>query len=164
MGMGLKKVIRFVKNYNRYCCNGKSPFEKGESRFVDEANVKNPPFFQRGGDLKISYFISGAYMKTSISADSVVSQIEDIVASDIDDEKVMMSIERGSYYGLDPVGSRVWELIDGPVRVSELIDGLLLKYDVDRETCERDVLAFLEELRENGVVRVEDPPVFLECA
>jgi hypothetical protein len=92
--------------------------------------------------------------KKIISTESVVSPIEDIVVSDIDDEKVMMSVENGQYYNLDSVGSRVWELIVKPVKVSELIDALLLKYDVDRETCERDVLAFLEELHKDGILQV----------
>jgi hypothetical protein len=93
--------------------------------------------------------------KKNISTDSVVSPIEDIVVSDIDDEKVMMSVENGQYYNLDSVGSRVWELIVKPVKVSELIDALLLKYDVDRETCERDVLVFLSELHKDGILQVE---------
>lgn len=94
-------------------------------------------------------------MKKSISVNHVVGQIEDIVASDIDDEKVMMNIEKGCYYGLDPVASRVWEMIETPIKVSELIDGLLLKYDVDRQTCEQDVLVFLEELHEAGILRID---------
>jgi hypothetical protein len=94
-------------------------------------------------------------MKKSISGESVVAQIADMVTSDIDDEKVMMSIEKGSYYGLDPVGSRVWELIEKPVRVSDLVDTLLTRYDVDRETCEADVAAFLHELEEDGIIVVE---------
>ena len=93
--------------------------------------------------------------KNNISMESRVSQIEEIVASDIDDEKVMMSIEKGQYYSLDPVGSRVWELIGKPIKVSDLIDALLLKYDVDRETCERDTLSFLEEIYEDGILQVE---------
>jgi hypothetical protein len=93
--------------------------------------------------------------KQNISMDSVVYQIEDIVASDIDDEKVMMSVEKGEYFGLDPIGSRVWELIEKPVKVTGLIDALLLLYDVDREICERDVLAFLEELQKDGILQVE---------
>ena len=92
--------------------------------------------------------------KNNISTKSIVNQIEDIVASDIDDEVVMMSVEQGQYYGLDSIGSRVWELIAKPIKVSELIADLLLKYDVDREACERDVLAFLEELNEDGILKV----------
>jgi Coenzyme PQQ synthesis protein D (PqqD) len=95
-------------------------------------------------------------MKTNnILPESTVGWTEGIVANDIDDEKVMMNVEKGQYYGLDPVGSRVWELLERPVRVAELIDALTLKYDVDRATCERDVLAFLEELHEDGIIRVE---------
>lgn len=93
--------------------------------------------------------------KKNISTESIVSQNEDIVASDIDDEKVMMSIEKGQYYSLDPVGSRVWEFIENPIKVSDLIDALLLKYDVDRRTCERDVLAFLDEINEDGILQVD---------
>ncbi len=90
----------------------------------------------------------------SILTESIVSQIEDIVASDIDDEVVMMSVEKGQYYGLDSIGSRVWKLIEKPIKVSELIAALILKYDVDRETCTRDVLAFLEKLHEDGILKV----------
>ena len=92
--------------------------------------------------------------KKSISTESIVNQIEDIVASNIDDEVVMMSVEKGQYFGLDSIGSRIWELIGKPVKVSELIADLLLKYDVDRETCERDVLEFLEKLNEDGILKV----------
>lgn len=94
-------------------------------------------------------------MKRKISTSHVVKQNENIIASDIDDEKVMMSIEKGYYYGLDSVGSRVWDLIDKSMKVSDLVDELMMKYDVERETCEEDVMAFLGELLEAGIVRVE---------
>ncbi len=53
-----------------------------------------------------------------ISTETIITQIEEIVASDIDGETVMMSIENGEYYGLDDIGSRIWELIEKPVKVS----------------------------------------------
>lgn len=90
-----------------------------------------------------------------ITLNSTISQIEDIVASDIDNEKVMMSIERGEYFGLEPIGSRIWELLAEPVKVSAIIDALLPQFDVDRQTCEQDVLAFLEELHNAGILQVE---------
>jgi len=94
-------------------------------------------------------------MKTKeITTESVISQIEEIVASNIDGETVMMSVENGKYYGLDDTGSRIWELIERPVRVSDLIDRLLERFDVDRETCEKDVLKFLSELNDDRIVAV----------
>ncbi|MFA6009451.1 MAG: lasso peptide biosynthesis PqqD family chaperone [Desulfobacteraceae bacterium] len=95
-------------------------------------------------------------MKSNIiSTNSIISQNKDIVASDIDDEKVMMSMEKGYYYGLDSIGRSVWDLIEKPMAVSDLINALLLQFDVDRKTCERDVLAFLEELNADGIVQVQ---------
>ena len=93
--------------------------------------------------------------KKEITTDTIISQIEEIVASDIDGETVMMSIENGEYYGLDDIGSRIWELLEKPIKVSDLIDTLLERFDVDRETCERDVLKFLNELKEDKILRVE---------
>jgi len=93
--------------------------------------------------------------KKDITTETTISQIEEIVASDIDGETVMMSIENGEYYGLDDIGSRIWELIEKPVRVSDLIDTLLERFDVDRETCEKDVLKFLNELNEDKIVVVK---------
>ena len=92
--------------------------------------------------------------KKEITIETIISQIEEIVASDIDGETVMMSIENGQYYGLDDIGSRIWELIEKPIKVSDLIDTLLERFDVDRETCERDVLKFLNELNEDRILEV----------
>lgn len=94
--------------------------------------------------------------KAIISADTVVSSVTDIMASDIDGGTVMMSIENGKYYGLDNVGSSIWSLLREPIRVNGLIDELLLKFDVDRETCARDVLVFLECLNNDGLLKIDD--------
>ncbi len=93
--------------------------------------------------------------KKEITTDTVISQIEEIVASDIDGETVMMSIQNGEYYGLDDIGSRIWGLFNKPVRVSDLIDTLLERFDVDRDTCKKDVLKFLNELNEDKILIVK---------
>ena len=93
--------------------------------------------------------------KNEITTATTISQIEEIVAGDIDGETVMMSIQNGEYYGLDDTGSRIWGLIKKPVRVSDLIDTLLERFHVDRETCEKDVLKFLNELNEDKILEVE---------
>ena len=93
--------------------------------------------------------------KGKISKESIIKQVDDIVASEIDGETVMMSIENGQYYGLDFIGSHIWELIKTPIKVSDLIDTLLEKYDVDGDTCQRDVLAFLNDLNQDNILVLE---------
>ena len=50
-------------------------------------------------------------MKTELNLDSIIKRNPEMVSSDMDGETVMMSMENGEYYGLDPIGSRIWELI-----------------------------------------------------
>ena len=96
-----------------------------------------------------------AMKKKEITTETVISQIEEVVAGDIDGETVMMSVENGKYYGLDDIGSRIWELIKKPIKVSDLIDTLIERFDVDRKTCEKDVLKFLNELNEDKILVVK---------
>lgn len=94
--------------------------------------------------------------KKSITANTVISRTEEVVASDIDGETVMMSIQNGKYYGLDDIGSRIWELMENPIKVSDLVDTLLARYEVDRESCERDVLKFLNELGDDKILQTHN--------
>jgi len=94
--------------------------------------------------------------KVTVSLTSVVERVQNIVSSDIDGETVMMSVERGAYYGLNDIASGIWARLDRPIRVSELIDGLLARYEVDRKTCEEHVLAFLGRLSDAGILTVHE--------
>lgn len=91
-----------------------------------------------------------------IVAETVVARAEDLVFRDLDGETVMLCVRTGKYYGLDPVGSRVWALIEKPRRVYDVCTTLLDEFEVDRETCERDVLAFLNKLGADDLVKVTD--------
>jgi len=82
----------------------------------------------------------------SIALKTIIKRNPELVSTDVDGEKVMMSIENGEYFGLDSVGSRVWELIENPIRVEELVNLLIDEFDVSKEQCEDDTLEFLNEL------------------
>ena len=90
----------------------------------------------------------------AIGADTQIRRTEDLVASDLEGETVMMSVRSGMYYGLDNIGSRVWQLIEQPRSVAELTDILLQEYAVERAQCERDVIALLNEMHGEGIVDV----------
>jgi hypothetical protein len=92
--------------------------------------------------------------ETVVGLDTVIAQVEGLVSSDVEGEVVMMSVESGMYYGLDSVGSRIWQLIKEPRSVSKVRDILVEEYDVEREVCERDVLDFVAEMHTEGIVRI----------
>ena len=60
----------------------------------------------------------------------------------------------GTYYSLNDVGARVWELVQEPLTVRELIDRVAAEYDVERDRCRQDLLELLDELSTAGLVTV----------
>ena len=84
----------------------------------------------------------------------MVRQSPDQVSTDLDGEVVLLSIERGNYYRIDEVGSRVWALIETPRQVGALCDDLRTEFDVEPAECQADVLAFLNDLFNDGLIEV----------
>ncbi len=90
--------------------------------------------------------------KPFITPHQLLQRQPDMVFSHIDDEVVMMSIETGEYYGLNPVASRIWELLETPHTFNQLIDKLMQEFDIDEASCQRDVEAFLKQMMEKKLV------------
>lgn len=93
-----------------------------------------------------------------IEANTIVVQSKEPVAVDMDDTVVMMSLAQGKYYGLDRVGSRVWELLARPLSVAEICATLVAEFDVDPDVCDRDVREFLAQLAAERLIRIVNEP------
>lgn len=93
-------------------------------------------------------------MSTPLSLSSRVRWSDDQLAASVDQEIVILSVERGSYYGLDDIGSEIWRQMADPIPVASLCDALEVKYEVERTTLERDIIALLEKLVAEGLVSV----------
>ena len=91
---------------------------------------------------------------TSIQPSFRVARSDAIIAAELDDSVVMMDVEKGRYYELDPVGARVWALAESGPRIAEVCEALVAEYEVAPDTCRDDLRAFLEELRRREVVRI----------
>jgi hypothetical protein len=89
-----------------------------------------------------------------LTLDTHVQRNPNLIASDLDGEKVMLSVETGSYYGLADTGGRLWELLDQPRRIADLCDTMLAEYNVDRAICEQQTFDFLNQLIKEGLVQV----------
>ena len=65
----------------------------------------------------------------------------------IEDELVALNLETSFYYGVDGIGTQIWRLlIDENMTIAEACARLQEEYDVDAETCQREVRAFVEQL------------------
>jgi hypothetical protein len=86
------------------------------------------------------------------SSTKVVACRDGFIEAEIDDEILALCIKQGTCYGMNRVGSRIWNLIAEPIRISDVCAALLAAYQVEPDVCERQVLDLLEELRAEGLI------------
>ncbi|MCJ2189196.1 PqqD family peptide modification chaperone [Novosphingobium beihaiensis] len=75
-----------------------------------------------------------------------------LVATEMDGEIVMMSVEKGAYYGLSGIGAQIWDALESPRTFDYLIGILRDQFDVDENTLRSDVHAFLLDMKSEGIV------------
>lgn len=95
-------------------------------------------------------------MDAAISLETIVVASKNQVSCSLDDEVAIVHVRAGIYYGLDPVGARIWELIATPRSVRAVRDALLAEYQVDAERCEGDLVTLLRTLTDAGLVEISD--------
>ena len=71
---------------------------------------------------------------------------EEITAKVIDGELIIIRLSDGTYYSMDNIGTRVWELLEGNYDVAALVDVVASAYKVARERVETDVGSLVRDL------------------
>jgi hypothetical protein len=69
-----------------------------------------------------------------------------VVFQELDGEAVLVHLDRGTCFTLDPIGTRIWQLIGDGAAIPDIIEALRLEFDAASEVVEADVRALLAEL------------------
>ncbi len=81
---------------------------------------------------------------------------ESVVCAELDEEAVLLNIETGIYFGLDAVGTRIWNMLKEGVTESSIVDQLLEEYDVEPARLRADVAEFLDQLAAKALACTQD--------
>lgn len=91
---------------------------------------------------------------TAPTLESRVLKSEDVLFRNLSGEAVLLNLKTGLYFGLDPVGTRIWELIESKGRLTDVLAAVVAEFDVDEERARRDLLDLVSALAAKGLVRV----------
>ena len=91
-----------------------------------------------------------------ITTTTVVTQNSLPAVTRVGGKRRPMSMELAHYYGLDRVGTRLWQMIEEPRSVRAVCNRLVREFDVDRDECERNVVSLLRLLVRDRLVEVVD--------
>jgi hypothetical protein len=70
----------------------------------------------------------------------------DVLSRVLDGEAVLLDLKSGTYFGLNEVGTELWQQLAAGATVAELRQHLLDRYEIDRDTVDADVEALVAEL------------------
>ena len=101
------------------------------------------------------YKINLLELKSSELSSLFVVAVKDQIYRDLEGEAVILNLKSGMYYGLNEVGVRVWQLLREPTSVKGIRDTLLKEYEVEPDRCERELLALLQDMADNGLIEVK---------
>lgn len=76
----------------------------------------------------------------------------DVVCRELEGEAVLLHLGTGVYFGLNGVGTRIWQLIGEGRTAAEIVDVLALEYDADRATIAADVNALIAALENKQLI------------
>jgi len=88
----------------------------------------------------------------------VIARAPGALSAAIDGEVVALDVAKGACYGLDPIASRIWSLIEAPTAIDDICRLLVAEYEVDAPTCEADVLDLVADLLAEGLVVTQPAP------
>jgi hypothetical protein len=98
-------------------------------------------------------------MDASLSVHSIVVAASEQVSCPLGEESAILNLKNSMYYGMNPVGTRIWTLLKEPRSVEQLRDTLLNEYQVDAALCERDLLDLLGKMKSEGLIEVRSAAV-----
>ena len=89
-----------------------------------------------------------------INLENLISRADGKIFREIDGETVILDMESGVYVGLDDIGTFVWSLMEEGISLQNLLNEILLEYDVESQQCLDDLQEFLSELVDGGFIIV----------
>ena len=83
---------------------------------------------------------------------------KDQVSCKLGEDAAILHLGSGVYYSLNPVGARVWALLQEPIPVQRLREMVLAEFDVTPDRVDRDLLDLLNLLSAEKLIDVQDGP------
>jgi Coenzyme PQQ synthesis protein D (PqqD) len=90
----------------------------------------------------------------NLCSQTILVASKDQISCDLGDEAAILGMKNSVYYGLNPVGARIWRLLQRPRSVGEICEAIVSEYDVTAERFESDLIGLLQQMLQEGLVEL----------
>jgi hypothetical protein len=89
-----------------------------------------------------------------LSLDARVAAGEDVLSREVEGDTVLLSMAQAEYFGLNPTGTRIWQLLQEPRSIRDVCQSLIAEFDIESDVVEKDVLSVVTDLIAHRLVRI----------
>ncbi len=90
-----------------------------------------------------------------LKEEKTISRNSDIISSEVNGEIVMMSVQNGKYYSLNPTGNYIWKVLEKPLSVTDLLKHITTTFNLTEDKTREDVVPFIEDLIKENILTVQ---------
>ena len=90
-----------------------------------------------------------------ISLQQKVTLSKEVLSQEVDEETVLLDLKSESYFGLDEVGTRIWQLLNNGCNLQGVFETLLAEYEVDEKQLDKDLQSHIAQLVEAGLISLD---------
>jgi len=90
-----------------------------------------------------------------INLNQTIALSPDVISQEVSGETVLLDLESENYFGLDEVGTRIWQLIKETNDLNSIFKTLLTEYEVSEERLQQDLTVLLTEIEGLGLITLK---------
>ena len=98
-----------------------------------------------------------SFAEAGLPVSSVPGHAGKFLFGHLEGEAVILNLDSGVYYTLDPVGTRIWQLIEEHGDLAKIKESMLAEYEVQAEELDSDLIRLVDELVESGLLAQTAP-------
>ncbi|RRS30827.1 MAG: coenzyme PQQ biosynthesis protein PqqD [Epsilonproteobacteria bacterium (ex Lamellibrachia satsuma)] len=80
--------------------------------------------------------------------------VDTVFSQEVDGEMVLLNMNNENYFGLDEMGTAIWQVMQENKTLQEVLEAILEQYEVEAEVLEKDLLIFVDRLVKSGLIRI----------
>jgi|GEM_PF-227708 len=104
-------------------------------------------------EIKQNYYDKLFYTtETMISLQQKVTLSKEVLSQEVDEESVLLDMKSESYFGLDEVGTRIWQLLKNGSDLQNVFEILLAEYEVGEDELKKDLQEHIAQLVDAGLI------------
>lgn len=97
-------------------------------------------------------------MSSSIPFAARVSVPEGVLLQELEGKAVLLNVQTGRYFGLDCVGTRMWDVLTRAESIERAYKSLMAEYDVDEQELRSDLEKLVAELLDHSLLSLDETP------